>query len=75
MSASLPDIRALALGLDANDRLELAQSLVESVLPDDHALRPAWTEEIRRRIAALEAGDADVVPAADVFAEARARFA
>ena len=73
MSGSLSDIRALALGLETDERLELAQSLIESVGADGEHLSSAWTQEIQRRRAALDAGDAVVISAADVFPEAKAR--
>jgi hypothetical protein len=42
--------------------------------PDDPAeAERAWDEEIRRRLAELDAGTAELIPAEEVFAELRSR--
>jgi putative addiction module component (TIGR02574 family) len=46
--------------------------------PSDHPDDPteverAWDEEIRRRLAELDAGTAELIPAEEVFAELRSR--
>ena len=41
---------------------------------DPAGVERAWEEEIRRRLAELEAGTAELVPAEQVFAELRSRL-
>ena len=61
----------------SSDRAELASRLIASLdddTPDDPAeVERAWEEEIRRRLAELDAGTAELIPADEVFAELRAR--
>lgn len=59
-------VRALPLG----ERARLAKALIES-LDRDPEVEAAWEREISRRVAMVESGEATVVPAEDVFAEAR----
>lgn len=72
MATSIQDVKAAALDLSAEDRAELAQRLLSS-LDRDPEVEAAWNEEIRRRIADLEAGRMTTIPAEEVFAEARLR--
>jgi len=66
-----------ALALPSPERAELAALLIASLeddLYDDRAeVERAWDEEIRRRLAELDAGLAELIPADEVFAELRAR--
>jgi len=66
-----------ALSLPRADRAELAALLIASLDddPDDEPgeVERAWDEEIRQRLAELDAGFAELVPADEVFAELRAR--
>ena len=73
MSESLHTIEAAALELSPEDRAQLAQRLLDS-LPRDQGVEAAWDEEIKRRVAELEAGTMATVPASEVFAEARRRL-
>ena len=43
-------------------------------LDRDPEVEVAWDEEIRRRLAELEEGAAEITPAEDVFAAARGRL-
>jgi len=56
---------------------KLAQRLIASLddgADDDPAeVERAWEEEIRRRVAELDAGTAELIPADEVFAELRSR--
>ena len=73
MSESLHAVEAAALELSPEDRARLAQRLLDS-LPRDQGVEAAWDEEIKRRVAELEAGTMVTVPASEVFAEARRRL-
>jgi putative addiction module component (TIGR02574 family) len=74
MSTSLRDIEAAALELPEEERAQLAQRLYAS-LDRDPDIEAAWAAEIRRRVADLEAGLVETIPAEQVLAEARRRLA
>ena len=73
MPNSLQSVEAAALELSQEERAQLAQSLLAS-LPRDPEVEAAWDEEIKRRVAELEAGLIETIPAEDVFAEARSHL-
>lgn len=62
-----------ALALPAEDRAELATSLIDSLdaAPDDE-VEAAWQEEITRRLDDLRAGRAKLIPWEEVRRSARA---
>lgn len=78
MSLPLERLEAEALELPVRERARLAQRLIESldevVAEDSGEIDQAWEEEIRRRMAELDAGTAELIPAEQVFAELRARL-
>lgn len=78
MSLPLERLEAEALELPVGERARLAHRLIASLdeeTADDPAeVESAWEEEIRRRVAEVEAGSAELIPAEQVFAELRARF-
>ena len=51
----------------------LIASLDQDAGDDPAGVERAWEEEIRHRLAELEAGTAELIPADDVFAELRSR--
>jgi putative addiction module component (TIGR02574 family) len=69
MAASLAKIEAEALQLSAEERVRLADYLLASVAGDP-GIEQAWTEEIERRLAEVEAG-APLVAIEDAVARAR----
>ena len=72
MSALLAELSKRAHELPPEERAQLAQELMESVDQEaDPATQAAWEIEIAGRIAAYERGEAKLVPAEDVFEEAR----
>lgn len=77
MGLPLKRLETEALELPSSDRAQLATRLIASLdeeTTDDPAeVERAWGEEIRRRIAELDAGTAELIPADEVFAELRAR--
>jgi putative addiction module component (TIGR02574 family) len=69
MPASLAKIEAEALQLSAEERVRLADHLLASVSSEPD-VEEAWTEEIERRLAEVEAG-APLVSLEDAVARAR----
>jgi len=70
MSSQLEVLEAEALKLTAEERARLADRLIAS-LSEDAEVEEAWAAEVERRIAEIEAGRAQVVPAAEAIARAR----
>lgn len=71
MSSTLQALEAAALLLPSEQRAKLAERLIAS-LDRDPEIEEAWAEEIKRRIADLEAGLVDSIPAKQALEEARA---
>lgn len=71
MTESLEAVQTAALNLSAEERAELIELLIDTVLPAP-PLHPAWEAEIARRVADLDAGLTQAIPAEQVFAELRA---
>ena len=72
MSTLRDELAMKALALSVEERVQLAQELLESVEREaDPDVEAAWEAEIARRIAEFERGDAKLIPAEEVFAEAR----
>ena len=63
MTRTTETILADALPLDAKARAELASELLASLDgPSDPEAASEWTAEIKRRVAAIESGIADLEP-------------
>jgi putative addiction module component (TIGR02574 family) len=78
MSLPLEQLESEALELPVRERARLAQRLIAS-LDDDSAEDPAeveraWEEEIRRRVAEIDAGGAELIPAEQALAELRSQL-
>jgi putative addiction module component (TIGR02574 family) len=65
---SIEEILRRAMSLSADDRVRLAEMLLESLEGNDKAndsthpdLHPAWEAEIKRRLAKIDAGEAVMV--------------
>jgi putative addiction module component (TIGR02574 family) len=71
MSNQLVIIEAQALKLTPEDRAQLADRLITSIV-EDHEIESAWASEVERRIEEIESGRAKLIPAADSIARARA---
>lgn len=78
MGQPLKQLVSDALELPAHERAQLAHRLIISLdeeIEDDPAeVQRAWEDEIRRRMAEVEAGTAELIPAEQVFSELRARL-
>lgn len=73
MRTAADNLEQAALALPLGERARLARALIES-LDQDPEVESAWEREISRRVAMVESGEATVIPAEDVFAEARRRI-
>ena len=71
MTPSLEAVEAAAMQPSAEERSELIERLIDTVLPAP-PLHPAWEAEIARRVAEMDAGLAEGIPAEQVFAKMRA---
>jgi putative addiction module component (TIGR02574 family) len=72
MSDLAEELAQKARALPPEERARLAEELLASLHGDsDSEIDAAWDEEIRRRIAEIEAGTAKLIPADEVFAEIR----
>lgn len=79
MATTLKEVEAQAMALSARERGELAHRLIASLdgEPDGtpEEIAAAWDEEIARRVADMEAGRTQWIPAEQVFAEIDALIA
>jgi putative addiction module component (TIGR02574 family) len=71
MSSQLEAVQAQALMLPAEERALLADRLIASLFKSDE-IEQAWAAEVERRIVEIEGGRAQLVPAPDAIARARA---
>ena len=71
MSSQLEVVEAEALKLSPEERARLADRLLAS-LSEDAEVEEAWAIEVERRIAAIENGRVQLVPASEAIARARA---
>lgn len=72
MSALFDELSDKARSLTLEERAQLAQELLESVEREaDPDVQAAWEGEIASRIAKYERGEANLIPAEEVFAAAR----
>lgn len=71
MTAKAQRVLDEALALDAEERADLAASLLDSLEePEDPGAEEAWAQEIERRIREVEAGVVKTIP----WSEARKRI-
>ena len=71
MPSQLEIVETEALKLSVEERARLADRLLAS-LSEDAEIDEAWAREVERRIAEIESGRAQLVPAAEAIARARA---
>jgi putative addiction module component (TIGR02574 family) len=71
MASLIEELRSQARALPPADRVRLAEEILASVHEPDYEVEAAWDEEIRIRIADIDAGTAKLISAEDVFAEVR----
>ena len=76
MQPSFDEIRQMAHALPEEQRIELANSLYESVDPseaNEAEFDAAWGDEIKRRLDEVDSGAVQMVPLEDVLARMEAR--
>ena len=72
MSSLFTELSLKARQLSLEERAQLAEELLESLQePPDHDVATAWDGEISRRLDDYRRGEAKLIPAEEVFAEAR----
>jgi putative addiction module component (TIGR02574 family) len=71
MANLIEELSSQARKLPAADRVRLAEELLASVREPDAEVEVAREEEIRLRIADIDAGTAKLIPAEEVFAQVR----
>jgi putative addiction module component (TIGR02574 family) len=71
MPTQLEIVETEALKLSVEERARLADRLLAS-LNEDAEVDEAWAREVERRIAEIESGRAQLVPAGEAMARARA---
>ena len=71
MSSLLTELSQKARQLSLEERAQLAEELLESLQEQPEDVATAWDVEISRRLDEYKRGEAKLVPAEEVFAEAR----
>ncbi len=72
MTTTFAEVEEKARQLPSEDRARLALLLIESLESgEDGDINEAWRLEVESRWATLERGEAQTVPASEVFAEVR----
>ena len=71
MANLIDELSAKARRLPPEERVRLAEELLATVQETDEEVEAAWDEEIRRRIAEIDAGTAKLIPAEEAFAQVR----
>ena len=72
MPTLVEELSARAKALSNEDRARLAEELLDSLHGDSDAeADAAWDREIERRVAEVESGAVQLIPAEEVHAEAR----
>ena len=74
MATHVEILEAEALQLPPAERALLVQALVTS-LDEDAAVENAWAEEVKRRLAQIESGEAHMIPGDVALAQVRAKYA
>jgi len=74
MTIHVETIEAEALQLPAAERALLVQSLIAS-LDAETGVEEAWAEEVERRHAQIESGEAQMISGPEVLAKIRAKYA
>lgn len=75
MNTQAGQILQTALGLHPNDQAEIAASLIQSLDEEaDRDVDVAWSDEIKRRIDAIDAGQVQLVPWDEIISSMRERL-
>ena len=72
---TIQDVRSEVMTLSASERASLAHDLILSLdNPVDYTLSPTQESEIQRRLKMVREGTASGRPAAEVFADIKAKY-
>jgi len=72
MSQDYAEVEKSARLLTPEERARLAEAMTESLRGEmPSGVEAAWEAEIKRRVEAYERGEANLIPAEEVFAKAR----
>ena len=71
MTSLVDELSQKAHSLPPAERVRLAEELLATVYTVDDEVEAAWDEEIKRRIGEIDNGTARLIPAEEVFAQAR----
>jgi putative addiction module component (TIGR02574 family) len=75
MSRTYEEVRDEAMALTPEERGSLAEDLWDSNrTPDELEVDRAWTIEVERRVAEIDAGIGTLIPGEDVIRELRAKY-
>jgi len=75
MSRTFEEVREEAMALSPEERGHLAEDLWDSNrTPDELEIDHAWTIEVERRVAEIDAGIGTLMPGDDVIRELRAKY-
>jgi putative addiction module component (TIGR02574 family) len=75
MDTHAEQILQSALSLPPDDRVEIAESLIQSLDEERAAeIEAAWAEEIKRRLESIDKGQAQFIPADEVMRSMRERL-
>jgi putative addiction module component (TIGR02574 family) len=74
MSETATDLLHAALNLPESERAEMADLLVASLSSTSTSLHPAWTDELRRRTAEIDAGQLRPLPLEEVRQQVQAQL-
>jgi putative addiction module component (TIGR02574 family) len=75
MDTQAEHVLQTALSLDANERAEIAATLIASLDPQQaEDVEAAWAEEIKRRIESIERNEVQLIPSDEVMRSMRERL-
>ena len=75
MPAAIEKVLDEALSLPAEARIDLVEKLLESLnLPTREEVDRLWAEEAERRVSQIDKGEAELIPAEEVFARIREKY-
>jgi len=74
MTQAVEQLKSAAGSLTSSERADLAYFLLSSLDPVEQGAEAAWHDEIARRVAEIQSGQAIGRSAQEVFAELRERY-
>jgi len=75
MSRTYDEVREEAMSLSPEERSSLAEDLWDSNRTSEELeIDRAWSSEVQRRVAEIDAGIGTLIPAEDVISELRAKY-